>query len=746
MSLDLYERETAEAMSRLTPAPYPEVGVFDGFLRGTGLATMRGLAKTGRAIDILGAVGPIIQDAISGGTEAQDRYFREHEEIFDRAVDYWTPKPREVGAAAEIAGTLLSTLPLVLASPPLAVGSLQLSVAEDLMKQGVDPTTAQLVGATQAAGLGLGIYMPIFGRTLAQRLVFGGAGFNVLQGMGMRGAGELLLEGTPGAGVYDAFDPAAITLDALLGLAFGGITHFSPAQRAQGEEMWAKLENWARSFKQSDIDALSTLRQAQHKNVDSMPGKPMEPIDLERHTAKVEAAIEQLMRNEPVAVDDLPAPRFEPDAPRLMEAQLRLQQLAEAAEEVRKAEGFPPPPEPTMPRESEEAQIPQEQIINPIDRTLPQEQKVEQLVALSKENQPAVDDFLKRVDEELGTQSKSNFKAPDSILAKANRPSIKQKKPWFDVEHVRDSFRFKTVLNDIDNDLPRIAELLKQEGWSIVKVDTAKLADPLEWGWRFVALDLRMPNGQIVEYYMPVREMEAAKKAGNHTLFEKWRGRDLRRLSPEEELNFVFDLAKSRQGYDDALTRYYERTGSDEAALRAAASQFSTSFGSVTGLKSSASSSADGMASRPFQAPLTNAPKTSGGDSTTTTPASDLDTSAFTDQLPPASILAQRGQEDLTATEPEAPAATRGDAVIPPPRGSRGEAAGAEGPNPLQFEAERFVAQYPDLPIRVGTEADGTPILTTTREYLEGVKADVAKAREDVGLFEAAATCLLGRA
>jgi hypothetical protein len=97
-------------------------------------------------------------------------------------------------------------------------------------------------------------------------------------------------------------------------------------------------------------------------------------------------------------------------------------------------------------------------------------------------------------------------------------------------------------------------------------------------------------------------------------------------------------------------------------------------------------------------------------------------------------------------TELEAPVAMRGEAVIPPPRGPRAEAAGAEGIDPLRFEAERFVEANPDLAIRVGQEADGTPIMKTARQFLEDAKAAAEDARQDVGLFEAAATCLFGRA
>lgn len=349
MSLDLYPRETIERAERLTPNPTPEIGVWDGFIRGTGMLTMRGLVKTGSAIDLLGAVGPIAEDAITGGTEAQDRYFAEHEELYGKAMEFWTPQPHEVGAAGEIAGTLLSTLPQVIISPGLAVGGTQLSVAEDLVKQGVDAKTANVVGLTQGIGLGLGIYVPIFGRTLAQRILLGGAGFNVAQGVAMRGAADVLLEGTPAEGQFGAFDPTQLTLDVLLGAAFGTITHLSPAQRAQSAAIWERIESWGQGLKRSDVDALAVLRQAQHLNADSMPGKPAEPVDIERHVQRTRRAIEQVARDEPVEVSDLPQPKFESDQPRLRDMQRNAKTLSDLAENVRQEEGLPAVPESEAP-------------------------------------------------------------------------------------------------------------------------------------------------------------------------------------------------------------------------------------------------------------------------------------------------------------------------------------------------------------------------------------------------------------
>src|SRR5690606_37458854 len=39
MSLDLYQQEAAERVAGLTPVQQPEVGAFDGFLRGAGMTT-----------------------------------------------------------------------------------------------------------------------------------------------------------------------------------------------------------------------------------------------------------------------------------------------------------------------------------------------------------------------------------------------------------------------------------------------------------------------------------------------------------------------------------------------------------------------------------------------------------------------------------------------------------------------------------------------------------------------------------
>ncbi len=322
MSLDLFQQEGNERLTALPPVQNVDPGMFDGFVRGTGLATMKGFAKAARAVDLLGAIGPITQDAFTGGTEAQDKYFAEHDAIFGRAVDYWTPRSNEIGMAGEVMGGLMSVLPQVIVSPGLAVATTQLGTAEDLANVGVTTGKAQAVGAVQGLTLGTGIWMPILGKNLWQRAVIGGAGFNLVQGTGARAASGAILEGTPAADMFKAFDGEAMTLDVLMGLAFGGLVHYSPAQRAQGAKAWDSIEAWAKNLKPSDKAAIATLRDGQHLNLDSTPGKPVSDVDIEAHVNRMRAAIDQIATDQPVAVEDIRVPR-------------RTADIAEAPAEVR---------------------------------------------------------------------------------------------------------------------------------------------------------------------------------------------------------------------------------------------------------------------------------------------------------------------------------------------------------------------------------------------------------------------------
>ena len=330
MSLDLFQQEGNERLTALPPVQNVDPGMFDGFIRGTGMATMRGFATTARAVDLLGAIGPITKDAFTGGTEAQDKYFTEHDAIFGRAVDYWTPTSTEVGSAASVVGTLLSIVPQVMISPSLAVGSMQLGTAEDLTNVGVTTGKAQAVGAIQGLTLGTGIWMPILGKNLWQRALIGGAGFNLLQGTGSRALSAAVIgeEHPQAKAMFEAFNGEALTLDILLGLAFGGLVHYNPTARVQGTEAWNRIESWAKSLNPSDKASIATLREAQHLNMDSTPGKPVEAVDIEAHVERMRAAIDQLATDQPVNVEDINIPRRAPEE--IPQVQQLREELADA--------------------------------------------------------------------------------------------------------------------------------------------------------------------------------------------------------------------------------------------------------------------------------------------------------------------------------------------------------------------------------------------------------------------------------
>jgi hypothetical protein len=81
-----------------------------------------------------------------------------------------------------------------------------------------------------------------------------------------------------------------------MGVAFGSASHFSKAQRAQGEAAWKKLEQWGKALRGDQTDAILVMRSAQHTNVDTLPGKPTSPEAMNSHVEKVKSATEQILR------------------------------------------------------------------------------------------------------------------------------------------------------------------------------------------------------------------------------------------------------------------------------------------------------------------------------------------------------------------------------------------------------------------------------------------------------------------
>ena len=213
-------------------------------------------------------------------------------------------------------------------------------------------------------------------------------------------------------------------------------------------------------------------------------------------------------------------------------------------------------------------------ITNPVDPNATPQEKIKTLVQLTRENKPIIKKLMAEIDAATGAKSSDSVKAPEKILQKASRPSILLEKPWHDVEHIRDSYRFKTVIDSVTQ-LPEVTRILDNAGIEIIKRDTEKVLSPGKWGWRIVAFDLRMPNGQLVEYYLPVKELEKAKKEKGHYLFEQGRN-----IKPGEDVEKEQGLMQeSRDLYQGVWDAYLLRTGDSLTAIRAALTKAAASAG-----------------------------------------------------------------------------------------------------------------------------------------------------------------------
>ena len=206
---------------------------------------------------------------------------------------------------------------------------------------------------------------------------------------------------------------------------------------------------------------------------------------------------------------------------------------------------------------TEEETTPEQNIRMPLNVAAPNDQIRAEIQRMTNQNRPLVKQLIRRIDERYGTKSGDNAKDLSKVTQKARRPSILAKKPWHDVSHIRDSYRFKTVIDDF-RAVPAIFNELLADGISLVKIDTNKLFEPKEWGWRIIAFDLRMPNGQLVEWYLPLRELEVEKKARGHLIFEEWRNKTQEELSAQRDAYFAA-IARSYRNYDEAFQAALDR-------------------------------------------------------------------------------------------------------------------------------------------------------------------------------------------
>lgn len=279
-------------------------GLAEGIMRGgakaaTGVGVLVG-GTIGQALDSIprvrfnrgNALGlPIPETLEQVSTDAQDAIFRASEEIGQNAVDFWTPKPNEVGRVGQVLGGLGEiVLPLAAGggNPALLVNTTTANTGKELVDAGVDAGTAGTVAAVEGAAAYAGLKVPILGKNLTQRVGTGVAG-NVALGASSRAvAGEILdSQGYGPQSERYAIDATSLTTDALTGLLFGGLVHVTSPR------LNPKLTP-------EQLDAVMAARNSRSYAVDTAPGVAAGDAASAAHSDALNEALALMARGEEV--------------------------------------------------------------------------------------------------------------------------------------------------------------------------------------------------------------------------------------------------------------------------------------------------------------------------------------------------------------------------------------------------------------------------------------------------------------
>lgn len=292
----------------------PKPGAFTGAIDVLGPGLARGGLEASSVIEsgfsslwqtgLNAAAGALLPEPKFGGTPNVTSAEESSQETLGQgtaqAVMELRPDPAEVGVVGQILGEAAAILPrtvagtivagpiggAVAAGAPAGYSSKQVGMAE-----GLDESTATLKGVLDATTVGIGAIMPaarFVGPVLGDAAIAVGA--NVGLGAAGRGLTAQLLEGggyTAQAAQYRAMDGTAMATDAILGAAFFGIGR-AGMRRPTTQQ----------------VDAALTERTAQHFDVDTAPGAPINPRSAVAHQEALKAAIDQLQRGEPVVLPE----------------------------------------------------------------------------------------------------------------------------------------------------------------------------------------------------------------------------------------------------------------------------------------------------------------------------------------------------------------------------------------------------------------------------------------------------------
>ncbi|EGF7345345.1 hypothetical protein F6T13_17060 [Escherichia coli] len=282
-------------------------------------------------------VSPIAQ-FVNENTSLNDTsvsYIAEQRKLAEQQVKRLTPDAATTGTAGQVLYGLFdmggqAVVGTTLGGPvggAAAVTSLQgFSEFERLTAQGVDFRTAQEAGLVQGITAGAGTLIPMslglraggaLAEGVAAQLAWTGersvrraaatavratpdiayaAGTNIAFGMAQRGlTAKTLRDGgySEMANQYDVLDRQAIAIDAVLGVAFGGVGRFI---NSRGEPTSAP------NFSPVDIDAALAANAAHHAEIDIAPGVPINVLSRNSHIQALRKAMSDVSQGRPVDV------------------------------------------------------------------------------------------------------------------------------------------------------------------------------------------------------------------------------------------------------------------------------------------------------------------------------------------------------------------------------------------------------------------------------------------------------------
>ncbi|HFI6470256.1 TPA: hypothetical protein ACGRSE_000468 [Escherichia coli] len=282
-------------------------------------------------------VSPIAQ-FINENTSLNDTsvsYIAEQRKLAEQQVKRLTPDAATTGTAGQVLYGLFdmggqAVVGTMLGGPvggAAAVTSLQgFSEFERLTAQGVDFRAAQEAGLVQGITAGAGTLIPMSlglraGGALAEGVaaqlartgessvrraaatavratpdIAYAAGTNIAFGMAQRGlTAKTLRDGgySEMANQYDVLDRQAIAIDAVLGVAFGGVGRFI---NSRGESTSAP------NFSPVDIDAALAANAAHHAEIDIAPGVPINVLSRNSHIQALRKAMSDVSQGRPVDV------------------------------------------------------------------------------------------------------------------------------------------------------------------------------------------------------------------------------------------------------------------------------------------------------------------------------------------------------------------------------------------------------------------------------------------------------------